>query len=89
MESAKKDELFNKHFHPYTKALFAAVPSPFLKDKKERIILAGDVPTPINPGPGCRFEERCPISIDKCKTSQPPLVDMGNNHKVACFLVKK
>jgi len=92
MESAKKDELFDKYFHPYTKALFAAIPSPYLKDRKdrkERIILSGDVPTPINPGPGCRFEERCPISINKCKTSQPPLVDIGNNHKVACFLVNK
>lgn len=89
MESAKKDELFNHYLHPYTKALFEAIPSPFLKDKRERIILIGDVPTPINPGPGCRFEERCPISIKKCKISQPPLVDIGNNHKVACFRVKK
>lgn len=89
MEYAKKDELFNNHFHPYTKALFEAVPSPFLKNKKERIILVGDVPTPINLGASCRFQGRCPISIEICKTSQPPLVDMGNNHKVACFRVKK
>ena len=89
MESANKDELFNHHLHPYTKALFEAIPSPFLKDKVERTILTGDVPTPINPGPGCRFEERCPISIEKCKTSQPPLIDRGDNHKVACFLVNK
>ena len=89
MESAKKDELFNHHLHPYTKALFEAIPSPFLEDKVERTILTGDVPTPINPGPGCRFEERCPISIEKCKTSQPPLIDRGDNHKVACFLVNK
>ena len=89
MESAKKDELFNHHLHPYTKALIEAIPSPFLKDKVERTILTGDVPTPINPGPGCRFEERCPISVEKCKISQPPLIDRGDNHKVACFLVNK
>ena len=89
MESANKDELFNHHLHPYTKALFEAIPSPFLKDKVERTILTGDVPTPINPGPGCRFEERCPISVEKCKISQPPLIDRGDNHKVACFLVNK
>jgi len=87
MECAKKDELFNHHLHPYTNALFEAVPSPLLKDKRERTILIGDVPTPINPGPGCRFAGRCPISNEKCRMSQPPLVDIGNKHKVACFRI--
>lgn len=89
MECAPKYELFKNPLHPYTKALLEAVPSPILKNKKDRVILHGDVPTPINPGPGCRFEERCSISIETCKTSQPSLVDIGNNHKVACFRVKK
>lgn len=89
MECASKYELFNNPIHPYTKALLEAVPSITLQNKKHRVILAGDVPTPINPGPGCRFEERCSISIGTCKKLQPSLVDIGNNHKVACFQVNK
>lgn len=89
MECANKHELFNNPNHPYTKALLEAVPSTNLQNKKARVILYGDVPTPINPGPGCRFEERCSISIETCKKSQPSLVDIGNNHKVACFRVNK
>lgn len=89
MECVKKDELFKNPIHPYTKALLEAVPSLILKNKKQRLILKGEVPTPINLGPGCRFEERCPISMEMCKTSEPSLVDIGDNHKVACFCAKK
>ena len=89
MECAKKDELFKNPIHPYTRALLEAVPSLILKNKKQRLILKGEVPTPINPGPGCRFEERCPISMEMCKASEPSLVDIGDNHKMACFCAKK
>lgn len=89
MECANKHELFKNPIHPYTKALLEAVPSTILKNKKQRLIITGEVKTPINPGPGCRFEERCSISMEMCKTLKPSLVDIGDNHKVACFRVKK
>jgi peptide/nickel transport system ATP-binding protein len=73
--------------HPYTQALLSAVPIPDPAAKKERIVLKGDVPTPINPPSGCRFHTRCPVAIDRCKTEEPPLRQIADGRDAACHLV--
>ena len=75
-------------YHPYTKALLSAVPKPDPRSKRERIVLKGDVPTPISRQPGCCFRARCPIAVDQCKREEPPLKSIGNSHEVACHLVQ-
>lgn len=84
MEIAKTQELFNAPQHPYTQALLDAIPEPSLKSRKERIILSGDVPTPMNPAPGCRFIKRCKYATQLCREQSPQLSDLGNGHMVAC-----
>jgi len=73
--------------HPYTQALLSAVPIPDPAAKKQRIILRGDVPTPINPPAGCRFHTRCPIAVDRCKVDEPPLRQIEDGRDAACHLV--
>jgi oligopeptide/dipeptide ABC transporter ATP-binding protein len=87
VESAPDVELYENPQHPYTQALLSAVPEPDPDLKKRRVILKGDVPSPINPPAGCHFHTRCAISEDICTTSVPSLVDMGNEHYVACHRV--
>jgi oligopeptide transport system ATP-binding protein len=86
VELADRDELYLHPAHPYTKALLSAVPipDPRIERKRERIILTGDVPTPVNPPSGCRFHTRCPIAIDTCSHVDPEWRDLGGNHWVAC-----
>jgi len=87
VEMAPKKELFKKPLHPYTEALLSAVPTVNPKLRRKEIILQGDVPSPINPPTGCRFHERCFKKIGKiCETKEPPLVESGKNHFVACHL---
>jgi len=74
--------------HPYTQALLSAVPVPDPAAKKLRIVLKGDVPTPINPPSGCRFHPRCPIAVDRCKTEEPPLRPLEDGRQVACHLAE-
>jgi peptide/nickel transport system ATP-binding protein/oligopeptide transport system ATP-binding protein len=74
--------------HPYTQALLSAVPVPDPAARKHRIVLRGDVPTPINPPSGCRFHPRCPIAVDRCKTEEPPLRPQEDGRQVACHLVQ-
>src|SRR5215470_5830555 len=74
--------------HPYTQALLSAVPIPDPAAKKQRVVLRGDVPTPINPPPGCRFHTRCPIAVDRCKTEEPSLRQIEDGRDVACHLVQ-
>ena len=74
--------------HPYTQALLKAVPIPDPAAKKKRVILSGDVPTPIDPPPGCRFHTRCPIAVDRCKVEEPPLRPIADGRVAACHLVQ-
>lgn len=89
VESAKTDELFDKPLHPYTEALLSAIPVPDPDHKCCRIILEGDVPTPINPPSGCRFHTRCSKRMDICDKVEPELKDTGGEHFVACHLMDK
>jgi oligopeptide/dipeptide ABC transporter ATP-binding protein len=73
--------------HPYTQALLRAVPIPDPAAKKQRVLLGGDVPTPINPPSGCRFHTRCPIAVDRCKVEEPPLRPVEDGRDAACHLV--
>ncbi len=83
-ELAPSEELYKNPLHPYTKALLSAIPNPDPTVRKQRIVLQGDVPSPINPPSGCRFRTRCPIAIDRCTTEVPAFRMLGNNHFVAC-----
>jgi oligopeptide/dipeptide ABC transporter ATP-binding protein len=87
-ELCEREEFFRKPLHPYTQALMSAVPVPDPTAKRERIILKGDVPSPLNPPPGCRFHPRCPVSIDRCSEEEPPFKDYGAGHFVACWLLE-
>lgn len=84
VEIADKQSLYSRPCHPYTQALLSAVPIPNPKGRKERIILEGDVPSPINPPSGCRFHTRCGYSKEICTLEEPVLLDRGNQHFVAC-----
>lgn len=86
-ESARAVDLYVNPLHPYTRALMSAVPVPDPRHKRERIILEGDVPSPINPPPGCSFHTRCWLAEERCKTEVPALRDVGDQHQVACHLV--
>jgi oligopeptide/dipeptide ABC transporter ATP-binding protein len=87
VEIADKKSLFENPQHPYTKALLSAIPAPTRKQKRERVILKGDVPSPINPPTGCRFHTRCPIATDQCKVNTPKLRQIETGQYVACDLV--
>jgi oligopeptide transport system ATP-binding protein len=89
VESAKTDELFEKPLHPYTQALLSAIPVPDPDYHCCRIILEGDVPTPINPPKGCRFHTRCKYRMDICDKAEPEFKDVGGEHFVACHLMDK
>ena len=85
VEIGDKDDIFNNPQYPYTKALLSAIPKVGEFDRTDRIILEGDIPSPVNPPVGCRFHTRCPYATESCKTD-PPVVDLGNGHQVACHL---
>jgi oligopeptide transport system ATP-binding protein len=89
VELTDRTSLYSNPLHPYTKALLSAVPipDPVVEEKRERIILVGYVPSPVNPPSGCRFHTRCPLAIDICKRVDPEFRDVGNNHWVACHVV--
>jgi oligopeptide/dipeptide ABC transporter ATP-binding protein len=86
VEMASSDELFANPLHPYTRALLASIPSLEPGEKKKRATLGGDVPTPLNPPPGCPFHTRCPDVMDVCRTEMPATTQPGPEHYVACHL---
>jgi len=91
MELTDKTILFDKPYNPYTIALLSAVPvpDPFVEEKRKRIILEGDVPSPINPPSGCRFHTRCYMAKERCKIEEPQLLEVEKDHFVACHYWKE
>jgi oligopeptide/dipeptide ABC transporter ATP-binding protein len=88
VESAPAPDLYRQPLHPYTEALLAAIPIPDPKTKRKRILLEGDLPSPVNLPPGCRFYSRCPKRIPDCLKEDPPLVQIRPGHWAACILAK-
>lgn len=86
IEKAPSDVLFAKPTHPYTQALLSAIPVPNIHTKKERILLKGEITSPINPKPICRFANRCNYATDRCRSEEPQLREIEKGHFVACFL---
>ena len=86
VEYTEKKELFTNPLHPYTEALLSAVPIPDPAIKRKKLVLQGDVPSPIAPPPGCHFHTRCPYAFDRCKVDEPPLKEVTLGHWAACHL---
>jgi oligopeptide/dipeptide ABC transporter ATP-binding protein len=92
VELAKTEDIYADTLHPYTEALLSAIPVADLDRKTQRIVLEGDVPSPVNPPSGCPFHPRCPKAIDRCKSEIPsltPYVRNGEQHFVSCHLVEE
>jgi oligopeptide/dipeptide ABC transporter ATP-binding protein len=89
VEICKSRVLYENPLHPYTRALLSAVPiaDPFVEETRERIILKGEVPSPLNPPPGCTFHPRCFMAIPECSQAVPPLRTISDGHEVACIRV--
>lgn len=87
VELAPRDELFRHPLHPYTQALLSAIPIPDPKRKRSRIVLRGDIPSPVNPPSGCKFHTRCPAAKDICRQETPLFREVGSRHYAACHLI--
>ena len=87
VEMTDKNALYENPQHPYTKALLSAIPMTNPDQRRQRVVLTGDVPSPMSPPKGCRFNTRCPVAVARCREVEPPLVDTGQGHQVACHLV--
>jgi peptide/nickel transport system ATP-binding protein/oligopeptide transport system ATP-binding protein len=87
VEVASREDLYNDPLHPYTRALLSAIPVPDPRRKRERVVLKGEVPSPLNPPSGCRFHPRCPLAQDICKQVEPPFEEKRPDHWVACHMV--
>ncbi|MFQ5435502.1 MAG: ABC transporter ATP-binding protein [Anaerolineae bacterium] len=88
VEMADRDELYRNPLHPYTQSLMSAIPVPDPTLKRQRVILEGDVPSPLNPPSGCRFHTRCPLAFDQCAKEEPSFKEYGGNHFAACWLLE-
>jgi len=88
VEMGSVEKIVYEPLHPYTKALIDAVPIPDPTAERIKVVIKGEIPSPINPPSGCRFHTRCPVAIDVCSKEEPPLIDAGKEHYVACHLVK-
>lgn len=89
VEQAKTEEIYKNPMHPYAQALFNSIPIPDPTRRRERAPLSGEPPSPVNPPSGCRFHPRCSLATNTCEHEEPPLVDVGNEHYVACFALSK
>jgi peptide/nickel transport system ATP-binding protein/oligopeptide transport system ATP-binding protein len=89
VEITSREQLFLKPLHPYTQALMSAIPVPNPKLKKQRTILSGDVPSPLNPPSGCRFHPRCPIAKADCSVNEPELRELLPGHQVSCHYAEQ
>jgi peptide/nickel transport system ATP-binding protein/oligopeptide transport system ATP-binding protein len=87
VELAGREDLFRNPLHPYTQALMSAIPIPNPRLRRKRILLSGDVPSPLNPPRGCRFHPRCPVAVEHCGVQEPPLVEVSPQHWVACWRI--
>ncbi len=87
VELASREDLFRNPLHPYTQALMSAIPIPDPNMRRERIILTGDVPSPLNPPSGCRFHPRCPVAMANCKVEEPTFKEVSPDHWAACWRV--
>jgi oligopeptide transport system ATP-binding protein len=91
VELADRDALYENPLHPYTQALLSAIPipDPDAEVRRKRIVLTGDIPSPVNPPSGCRFHTRCPVAFDRCKIEVPAFNDYGSGHFAACHWVEE
>ena len=91
VEIADRDQLYANPLHPYTQALLSAIPipDPSIERRRKRIILTGDIPSPVNPPSGCRFHTRCPVAFDRCKTEIPAFIQYDRGHQAACHWVEE
>ncbi len=91
VEIADRSDLYERPLHPYTQALLSAIPipDPSIEARRKRIILSGDIPSPVNPPSGCRFHTRCPIAFDRCKVEIPAFVPYASSHYAACHWVEE
>ena len=89
VEQAKTEEIYKNPLHPYAQALFNSIPIPDPTRRRERAPLSGEPPSPVNPPSGCRFHPRCSLATNACERQEPPLIDVGDEHFVACFAVSK
>jgi peptide/nickel transport system ATP-binding protein/oligopeptide transport system ATP-binding protein len=85
VELTSRDELYENPQHPYTKALMSAIPIPKPQLRRKRVILKGEVPSPLDPPAGCRFHPRCPVAQDICSKEEPQFIETRPEHRVACF----
>lgn len=90
VEITASNQLYNHPLHPYTKALLSAIPipDPQIEEKKERIKMKGEIPSPVNPSTGCRFQNRCKYATEKCRIEEQKLRLVGEEHYVACHFVE-
>ncbi len=91
VELADREALYQNPLHPYTQALLSAIPipDPVLEKRRKRVVLTGDIPSPVNPPSGCRFHTRCPVAFDRCVTEEPPLREYEPGHFAACHWVEE
>jgi oligopeptide transport system ATP-binding protein len=91
VELSSRDTLYERPLHPYTQALLSAIPipDPSAERRRKRIVLSGDIPSPVNPPSGCRFHTRCPVAFERCKVEDPAFKDYGGGHFTACHWVEE